>query len=107
MGFHKGGWEYGLECHVRVLWLSGVLKAEALGFRVHVPAFQALNLKDLVGPPSKKGSQPRAGQGGPGGAQRKRLSKSSANPKPHMSHSLNSLKGGYIGDYIGDYYMGH
>ena len=22
----------------------------------------------------------------------------------HMSYSLNSLKGGYIGDYIGDYY---
>ena len=24
----------------------------------------------------------------------------------HMSHSLNSLKGGYIGGYIGDYYRG-
>ena len=23
-----------------------------------------------------------------------------------MSYSLNSLKGGYIGDYIGYYYMG-
>ena len=22
----------------------------------------------------------------------------------HMSHSLNSLKGGYIGDYMGNYY---
>ena len=25
----------------------------------------------------------------------------------HMSHSLNSLKGGHIGDYIGDYYRGY
>ena len=25
----------------------------------------------------------------------------------HMSHSLNSLKGGYIRGYIGDYYRGH
>ena len=26
----------------------------------------------------------------------------------HMSYSLlNSLKGGYIGEYIGDYYRGH
>ena len=24
-----------------------------------------------------------------------------------MSYSLNSLKGGYIGDYIGNYYRGH
>ena len=24
-----------------------------------------------------------------------------------MGHSLNSLKWGYIGDYIGDYYKGH
>ena len=24
-----------------------------------------------------------------------------------MSHSLNSLKGGYIRDYIGDYYRGY
>ena len=24
-----------------------------------------------------------------------------------MSHSLNSLKGGYIGDYIGDDYRGY
>ena len=26
--------------------------------------------------------------------------------QPHMSNSLNSLKGGYTGDYIGDYYLG-
>ena len=25
----------------------------------------------------------------------------------HMSHSFNSLKGIYIGDYIGDYYRGY
>ena len=25
---------------------------------------------------------------------------------PHLSYSLNSLKGGYIGAYIGDYYRG-
>ena len=25
----------------------------------------------------------------------------------HMSYSLNSLKGGYIGDYIWDYYRGY
>ena len=25
----------------------------------------------------------------------------------HMSYSLNSLKGGYIGDYTGDYYRGY
>ena len=25
----------------------------------------------------------------------------------HVSHSLNSLKGGYIEDYIGDYYRGY
>ena len=25
----------------------------------------------------------------------------------HMSCSLNSLKGGYIGDYIGNYYRGY
>ena len=25
----------------------------------------------------------------------------------YMSHSLNSLKGGYIEDYIGDYYRGY
>ena len=25
----------------------------------------------------------------------------------YISHSLNSLKGGYMGDYIGDYYRGH
>ena len=25
----------------------------------------------------------------------------------HMSYSLNSLKGGNIGDYIGDYYRGY
>ena len=25
----------------------------------------------------------------------------------NMSHSLNSLKGGYIGDYIGNYYRGY
>ena len=24
----------------------------------------------------------------------------------HMSYSLNSLKGAYVGDYIGDYYRG-
>ena len=31
---------------------------------------------------------------------------SHVNPKPyfHVSYSLNSLKQGYIGDYIGDYY---
>ena len=29
---------------------------------------------------------------------------SSASGWRHMSHSLNSLKGGYIGDYIGSYY---
>ena len=28
------------------------------------------------------------------------------NVEAHMSHSLNSLKGGYIRDYIGDYYRG-
>ena len=27
--------------------------------------------------------------------------------KSHMSYSLNSLKGGYMGDYIGDYYRGY
>ena len=27
--------------------------------------------------------------------------------QPHMSYSLNSLKGGYIGDFIGDYYRGY
>ena len=28
--------------------------------------------------------------------------------RAHMSHSLNSLKGGgYIGNYIGDYYRGY
>ena len=26
---------------------------------------------------------------------------------PHISYSLNSLKGGYIGDNIGDYYRGY
>ena len=26
---------------------------------------------------------------------------------PYMSYSLNSLKGGYIGDYIGDYHRGY
>ena len=26
---------------------------------------------------------------------------------PHIRHSLNSLKGGYIGDYIGDYHRGY
>ena len=25
----------------------------------------------------------------------------------HVSYSLNSLKGGYIGDYIGDYHRGY
>ena len=25
----------------------------------------------------------------------------------HMKHSLNSLKGGYIGDYIWDYYRAY
>ena len=25
----------------------------------------------------------------------------------HVSHSLNSLKGNHIGDYIGDYYRGY
>ena len=25
----------------------------------------------------------------------------------HVSYSLNSLKGGYMGDYIGDYYRGY
>ena len=25
----------------------------------------------------------------------------------HLSYSLNSLKGGFIGDYIGDYYRGY
>ena len=25
----------------------------------------------------------------------------------HMSYSLNSLKGGYMGDNIGDYYRGY
>ena len=25
----------------------------------------------------------------------------------YMSYSLNSLKGGYIGDYIGDHYRGY
>ena len=29
---------------------------------------------------------------------------SSSSGFPHMSHSLNSFKGGYIGDSIGDYY---
>ena len=28
-------------------------------------------------------------------------------PSAHMSYSLNSLKGGYMGDYIGDYYRGY
>ena len=28
-------------------------------------------------------------------------------PGTHMSYSLNSLKGGYIRDYIGDYYRGY
>ena len=27
--------------------------------------------------------------------------------KVYMSHNLNSLKGGYIRDYIGDYYRGY
>ena len=27
--------------------------------------------------------------------------------KAYMNHSLNSLKGGYIGYYIGDYYRGY
>ena len=27
--------------------------------------------------------------------------------RPICSHSLNSLKGGYMGDYIGDYYRGY
>ena len=27
--------------------------------------------------------------------------------KGYMSYSLNSLKGGYIGNYIGDYYRGY
>ena len=27
--------------------------------------------------------------------------------RPHMSYSLNSLKGGYIGDYIVDYYRAY
>ena len=27
--------------------------------------------------------------------------------KPHMNYRLNSLKGGYIGDYIVDYYKGY
>ena len=27
--------------------------------------------------------------------------------RAHLSHSLNSLKGGYIGDYIGNYYRGY
>ena len=27
--------------------------------------------------------------------------------RTHMSHSLNSLKGGYIGDYTGEYYRGY
>ena len=30
-----------------------------------------------------------------------------ATASTHMSHSLNSLKGGYIGDYIGDQYRGY
>ena len=25
----------------------------------------------------------------------------------HMSYNLNSLKGGYIGDYLGEYYRGY
>ena len=29
------------------------------------------------------------------------------NVYPYMSYSLNSLKGLYIGDYIGDYYRGY
>ena len=28
-------------------------------------------------------------------------------PYCNMSYSLNSLKGGYIGDYLGDYYRGY
>ena len=72
-----------------------------------MPAFQALNLTDLVGPPSKKRKPATSRSRRSRGAQRKRLSKSSANPKPYMSHRLNSLKEGYIGDYIGDYYRGH
>ena len=28
-------------------------------------------------------------------------------PLTHMSYSLNSLKGCYIGDYIGNYYRGY
>ena len=27
--------------------------------------------------------------------------------KSQMNHSLNSLKGGYMGDYIWDYYRGY
>ena len=30
-----------------------------------------------------------------------------ATASTHMSHSLNSLKGGYIGDYIRDQYRGY
>ena len=29
------------------------------------------------------------------------------NEKADMSYSLNSLKGGYIGDFLGDYYRGY
>ena len=28
-------------------------------------------------------------------------------PLAKVSYSLNSLKGGYMGDYIGDYYRGY
>ena len=35
------------------------------------------------------------------------ISTPSPSPQTQMSYSLNSLKEGYIGDYIGDYYRGY
>ena len=35
------------------------------------------------------------------------VSEAPQNPYGYMSCSLNSLKGGYIGEYIGDYYRGY
>ena len=39
---------------------------------------------------------------------RKKLLDLGKEPRIHdLSYSLNSLKGAYIGDYIGDYHRGH
>ena len=51
--------------------------------------------------------EPQKGSPNLGGAKFPEICGRSESSQAHMSYSRNSLKGGYIGDSIGDYYRGY